>query len=154
MRIFRGADRILFRRKGVSQALLETCSQAVWRRNGRLFLLSNSMRKETTVSMTTPPPEGPWRSIRRAGVFLCTGLGPFLQLQVYSGTIVRASNTGWGGDAQIAATESSVGAFDWTSGMSNDSALLITLPPGSYTAQVSGASGDTGVALAEVYEVP
>jgi hypothetical protein len=31
---------------------------------------------------------------------------------------------------------------------------LITLPPGAYTAQVSGASGDTGVALVEVYEVP
>jgi hypothetical protein len=38
--------------------------------------------------------------------------------------------------------------------MSADSALLVTLPPGAYTAQVSGASGDTGVALVEVYEVP
>jgi hypothetical protein len=28
------------------------------------------------------------------------------------------------------------------------------LPPGAYTAQVAGASGDSGVALAEVYEVP
>ena len=39
-------------------------------------------------------------------------------------------------------------------GTSNDSAILVTLPPGPYTAQVSGASGHTGVALVEVYEVP
>jgi len=29
----------------------------------------------------------------------------------------------------------------------------VTLPPGPYTAEISGASGDTGVALVEVYEV-
>lgn len=28
------------------------------------------------------------------------------------------------------------------------------VPPGSYTAQVSGAGGDIGVALVEVYAVP
>ncbi len=64
------------------------------------------------------------------------------------------SNAGWGGDAQIAATASSVGAFSWGISASADSALLVTLPPGGYTAQVSGASGDTGVSLVEVYEVP
>jgi hypothetical protein len=30
---------------------------------------------------------------------------------------------------------------------------LVTLPPGDYTAQISGARGDTGVALLEVYDV-
>lgn len=34
-----------------------------------------------------------------------------------------------------------------------DSALVLSLPEGAYTAQVSGASGDTRVALVEVYEV-
>jgi hypothetical protein len=29
----------------------------------------------------------------------------------------------------------------------------MTLPPGAYTAEVAGSSGDTGVALVEVYEV-
>ncbi|HEX2853551.1 MAG TPA: hypothetical protein VHO24_09950 [Opitutaceae bacterium] len=33
-------------------------------------------------------------------------------------------------------------------------AILATLPPGGYTAQVSGVDGTTGVALVEVYEVP
>lgn len=35
-----------------------------------------------------------------------------------------------------------------------DAALLVLLPPGSYTAQVSGAANTSGIALCEVYEVP
>ena len=35
-----------------------------------------------------------------------------------------------------------------------DAVLVATLPPGSYTAQVSGVGGTTGVALLEVYDVP
>ena len=37
---------------------------------------------------------------------------------------------------------------------SGDSAILTTLAPGGYTAQVSGVGGTTGVALVEIYEVP
>jgi hypothetical protein len=73
-------------------------------------------------------------------------------LQLYSGTTVINSNTGWAGNAAIVSTAISVGAFAW-SASSADSALLVTLAPGPYTAIVSGASGDTGVALAEVYYV-
>jgi len=47
-----------------------------------------------------------------------------------------------------------VGAFTWSNPSSNDSAILVTLPPGAYTAIVSGADGDVGVALVEVYDVP
>ncbi len=65
-----------------------------------------------------------------------------------------ASDDGWGGRSEIVSTASAVGAFPWGNPGSADSALLVTLPPGAYTAQVSGASGDTGVALIEVYEVP
>jgi sugar lactone lactonase YvrE len=76
------------------------------------------------------------------------------ELQLYSsGDALLGSNFGWGGDAIIAAEASSVGAFPWTSSTSNDSALLITLPPGAYTAAVAGASGDSGIALLEVYEI-
>jgi hypothetical protein len=32
--------------------------------------------------------------------------------------------------------------------------VLLTLPPGSYSAQVSGVGGTTGISLVEVYEVP
>ena len=45
-----------------------------------------------------------------------------------------------------------VGAFPLAEG-SRDSALLVTLPSGAYTIQVSGANNTTGVALVEVYEI-
>jgi hypothetical protein len=63
------------------------------------------------------------------------------------------TNTGWGGNPQIAAIAAQVGAFGWGSAATPDSAILVTRPPGAYTAEVEGASGDTGVALVEVYEV-
>jgi hypothetical protein len=91
--------------------------------------------------------------------FGVTGTLPDPQLQLYQSnanatSTLLGSNNGWGGNFQIAEAAASVGAFAWSNPLSNDSALLITIPPGAYTAQVSGASGDTGVALAEVYEVP
>jgi len=86
--------------------------------------------------------------------FSLTGTLPDPELQVFSGSTVVASNTGWGGNAEIALEASTVGAFTWSSATSADSAVLVTLPPGAYTAQVSGASGDTGIGLVEVYEVP
>jgi arabinan endo-1,5-alpha-L-arabinosidase len=67
---------------------------------------------------------------------------------------VVASNNAWGGNPDISGPAASVGAFPWSNPSSADSALLVTLPPGNYTATVSGAAGDTGVALVEVYEVP
>jgi hypothetical protein len=35
-----------------------------------------------------------------------------------------------------------------------DAAMLVTLPPGSYTAKATGFRGATGVALIEIYEMP
>jgi hypothetical protein len=64
------------------------------------------------------------------------------------------TNTGWNGDANIVAVAKSLGAFSWGAAATPDSALLVTLPPGAYTVTVSGASGDTGIALVEVYAVP
>jgi sugar lactone lactonase YvrE len=66
-----------------------------------------------------------------------------------------ATNTGWssGSNAsQIAAAGASVGAFALVAG-ELDSALLLNLAPGAYTAQVSGLGGTSGIALAEVYQV-
>jgi hypothetical protein len=63
-------------------------------------------------------------------------------------------DTGWGGNAQIAATAVTVDAFSWGTLATADSALLVTLAPGAYIAEISGASGDTGVSLVEAYEVP
>jgi len=65
-----------------------------------------------------------------------------------------ATNDNWSGDPQVSAISSAVGAFPLSSGASSDAALVITLPPGAYSAQVSGADGGTGVGIVEVYEVP
>jgi len=66
---------------------------------------------------------------------------------------VLASNTGWGGTANLTTTFAAVGAFA-LSPTSADSALVATLPAGSYTAQIVGVGGTTGTVLAELYEVP
>lgn len=78
---------------------------------------------------------------------------PTLKLFDHTGTQIQ-QNTGWStatNAATIKTTAATVGAFEWVDG-SKDSAILVNLSPGLYTAQVSGASGDTGVALIEVYD--
>lgn len=55
--------------------------------------------------------------------------------------------------ADLAAAFTSAGAFSIPAG-STDAAVLITLAPGVYAAEVKGASGATGAALVEVYELP
>ena len=65
-------------------------------------------------------------------------------------------NAGWGtspAKADILEASQLVGAFAFLDD-SADSAALVSLPPGRYTMRVYGAGGTTGVALAEVYELP
>jgi hypothetical protein len=69
-----------------------------------------------------------------------------------SGAAVASDNV-WGGTAALQAVFTAVNAFALPAN-SADSALVVTLPPGPYTAQVTGANGSTGIALLEVYEVP
>ena len=77
------------------------------------------------------------------------------QLVLYNGSqAVLATNAGWIGDPQIAAAAASVSAFPFVSSSSLDSAVLITLAPGTYTAVVSSASGGGGIVLEEIYEIP
>lgn len=75
------------------------------------------------------------------------------QLTLFSGQASIAANDNWGGTAELTAAFSQVGAFALPTA-SRDAALLATLQPGSYTVQVSGVGGTTGVAIVEVYEVP
>jgi hypothetical protein len=62
-------------------------------------------------------------------------------------------NDDWGGTTALQDAFSAVAAFPLPPA-SRDSALLITLAPGPYTVQVTGAAGSTGIALLEVYEMP
>ncbi len=97
--------------------------------------------------------------------FLIRAIGPGLsqygisgvmadpQLTVYSGSTAIASNTGWGGDAQLAGVMGSVGSQP-NPPAAADSIILITLAPGSYTAVATSAGGTVGNVLLDIYEVP
>jgi hypothetical protein len=103
---------------------------------------------------------------------LVRAIGPTLGDYGVSGTLARlqlklfrrvngqdtvvATNEKWSTSADaaaIAATAPLVGAFPLTAG-SSDCALLLSLEPGQYSAQVVSVDGSTGIAMIEVYEVP
>ena len=113
------------------------------------FVIGGSTSKTVLVRASGP-------ALKAFGV---AGPLPDPELQVYrsngDGTsTLLLTNDGWGGDALVAGVSSTVGAFSWGTAATPDSALLATLPPGAYTAEVSGAGGDTGIALVEIYDVP
>jgi hypothetical protein len=97
---------------------------------------------------------------------LIRGIGPTLVEYSVSGSLadpqltvfdsnqnVVGFNDGWSGSAALQAAFSEVSAFPLPV-TSKDSAIVVTLSPGAYTAQVSGAGGTTGIVLLEVYEMP
>jgi uncharacterized repeat protein (TIGR03803 family) len=95
---------------------------------------------------------------------LVRGIGPSLtqfgvsgvladpKVGVYDSTGTKINeNDNWA--ASLSTTFSSVGAFPLTAG-SKDAALTVTLQPGAYTVQLSGADGGSGTGLIEIYELP
>jgi hypothetical protein len=106
-----------------------------------------------------------------AATFGLTGVLETPQLTLFDSVVptnpqVIATGTAWGsapvaGPSTVPAgllpagapVMTTVGAFSLVTG-SADSAMLVTLPPGNYTVQLSGVSGSTGIALVEIYEVP
>jgi hypothetical protein len=99
---------------------------------------------------------------------LIRGIGPSLRgygiadpladpvLTLFSDQTPIASNDRWGAAGNAAglrAAMQAVGAFDLAEN-SEDAALLITVPPGLYSAVVSGKDGRQGIGLLELYVVP
>ena len=81
---------------------------------------------------------------------------PSLNIIAQSSGRTIATNTVWGTNAnpaEISSVAATVGAFGLTAG-SADSAVMVSLPAGAYTAEVLGENNTTGVGLAELYEVP
>jgi Immunoglobulin domain len=64
---------------------------------------------------------------------------------------IVASNDNW--DPGLGPIFAQLGAYPFATG-SKDSALLVTLPPGVYTAQLSGVNNITGEGVIEIYELP
>lgn len=79
-------------------------------------------------------------------------LDPYLTLVGDSGTI--AENDDWEDErsAEKGAAFTSVGAFHLGSN-SRDAAMIVTLGAGLYTVVLEGASGETGIALFEIYVI-
>ena len=75
---------------------------------------------------------------------------PKLELYNSAQTKIDQNDT-W--SSTLATTFSSVGAFPLVAG-SKDAAVIVNLPPGGYTVQVSGADGGTGLSIIELYELP
>lgn len=97
---------------------------------------------------------------------------PNLQIYSFQTSTVIAQNDNWqtldslcasrgfvcGSAAEITATGmdpciSNPGQTTAPLGCSNESALLITLPPGGYSATVSGVNGGTGIGLVDITEI-
>lgn len=108
-----------------------------------------------TAGFVIGPGAGKRVLIRAAGpalaAFGLTGVLADPVLTLYnSANAVVATNDNW--NSADAAVIAGAGAFAFASG-SADAAIVTTLAPGSYTAQVTGAGGTTGLALVEVYEI-
>lgn len=87
--------------------------------------------------------------------FNITGFIADPKLEIYrlenGASTLIATNDNW--PKSLDSTFTAVGAFSLPEN-SRDAAVAITLPPGVYTAQVSGADGGTGQAIVEIYELP
>jgi len=96
----------------------------------------------------------------RLGGFGVTGTlaDPKVELFLTEGgrSTLFAANDNWaeGGAVPARAAFSTAGAFDLPDAASKDAALVVTVPAGTYTAQVSGVANTTGEALIEIYELP
>ena len=75
---------------------------------------------------------------------------PMLQLVRSSDQVTLATNDNW----QSAANAAAVTASGFAPSNPLESAILITLSPGAYTAIVTGAAGGTGVGIVEVFATP
>lgn len=78
---------------------------------------------------------------------------PLLRLYTASGNLIR-ENDDWNNDPGVTEASSIVGASPALAANSYDAAMLIALPPGTYSAQASSVvPGQSGLCSLEVYEV-
>jgi hypothetical protein len=78
---------------------------------------------------------------------------PALSIHDSTGATIY-SDTGWGSSQVLLNAAAAAYANPVLQKNSADSEVLLTLPPGGYTAEISGADGGTGVALCAIYQLP
>jgi hypothetical protein len=91
---------------------------------------------------------------------LIRGFGPSLAVHFGSGALANprldlSTPTGWisNDDWQQAPNAGEIAALGLQPGHALESALLVTLYPGTYTALMQGVAGSVGIGLIEVYEI-
>jgi hypothetical protein len=101
------------------------------------FIIQGSQPQTVVVRARGP-------SLAAAGV-----VGPLAnpRLQLFSGQTEIGNNDNW----QSAANAATLQAMGFAPADSLESAILVTLNPGAYTAIVTGVGGTTGVAIVEVF---
>ncbi len=115
------------------------------------FVISGNVPKRLLVRGVGP----------RLGGFGVTGalIDPKLELYLSEAngrSALFATNDNWAeaGAGPARAAFAAAGAFDLPETTSKDAAMVVTVPAGTFTAQVSGVGNATGEALIEIYELP
>ncbi|MES2696843.1 MAG: immunoglobulin domain-containing protein [Verrucomicrobiota bacterium] len=92
-------------------------------------------------------------ALTRLGV---AGVMPDPRLELFDNSNSQriSTNDDWSGALEVGNAAVAVGAFPYASGTSKDAAIIVTLPPGPYSARLAGVGGVGGTAIVEVYEVP
>ncbi|MBE0528933.1 MAG: hypothetical protein IH629_07010, partial [Thermoleophilia bacterium] len=102
------------------------------------FVIGGALPKKVLITARGP-------SLAAFGV---TGAMANPTMQLFSGQTVIAANDDW----QTNANAAEIGATGIAPASPLESALMVTLNPGAYTAIVSGLGGGTGVGIVEVFE--
>jgi hypothetical protein len=105
------------------------------------FVVGGSASKTVVITAAGP-------SLAAAGIANPLA-NPTLTLVRSADQVAIASNDNWGSAANAAQIQ----AAGFAPSNALESAILVTLPPGGYTAIVSGVGGATGVGIVAVYEV-
>lgn len=105
------------------------------------FVITGSVPKKVLVRAIGP-------SLAAAGV---ANVLADPQLALFRGSTPIANNDNW--QSGTAANTAAIQATGFPPGDPRESAILMTLQPGAYTAQVLGVGGSSGAALVEVYDV-
>ena len=164
---FSGSGMMWYIASGGDQVIAVGNAGAIWQTGAARFV-GNSTRARVTAGSGTLI-AGFVVTGSQSKTLLIRGVGPTLAdyqvtdalatptLQVFDNATgsLLATNRGWrtaSDPAALVAAAKSVGAFALRD-PGADSALLLTLPPGVYTAHVRSDTAATGVALVEVYEV-
>ncbi len=78
---------------------------------------------------------------------------PTIGLFPSGATTPTVFNDNWGDDAELTEAFAQVGAFGLEAGSLDAAFIVRGLDPGAYTVQVAGVGGQTGVGLAEIYDM-